>query len=76
MQCGRQGDSSSILGPEDPLGEENGNPLQYSCLENPMDCGVAKGQTRLNNWHTHSVMQDMEAHAKEIEGSQKMQWHH
>ena len=22
---------------EDPLGEGNGNPLQYSCLENPMD---------------------------------------
>ena len=26
------------LGQEDPL-EENGNPLQYSCLENPMDSG-------------------------------------
>ena len=23
------------LGQEDPLGEGNGNPLQYSCLENP-----------------------------------------
>ena len=23
-----------------PLGEENGNPLQYSCLENPMDRGA------------------------------------
>ena len=42
------------LGWEDP-GEGNGNPLQYSCLENPMDRGawqapvhgVAKGQTRL-----------------------------
>ena len=22
------------------LGEENGNPLQYSCLENPMDRGA------------------------------------
>ena len=39
------------------LGEGNGNPLQYSCLENSMDrggwqatvCGVAKSQTRLNN---------------------------
>ena len=27
------------LGQEDPLEEENGNPLQYSCLENPMDGG-------------------------------------
>ena len=36
--------------------EGNGNPLQYSCLENPMDggawwatvCGVAKSQTRMS----------------------------
>ena len=27
------------LGGEDPL-EEGGNPLQYSCLENPTDRGV------------------------------------
>ena len=25
---------------EDPLGEGNGNPLQYSCLENLMDGGA------------------------------------
>ena len=38
-------------------GERNGNPLQYSCLRNPMDRGVwwatvhgvAKSQTLLNN---------------------------
>ena len=38
-------------------GEGNGNPLQYSCLENPMDIGawwatvhgVSKSQTQLNN---------------------------
>ena len=28
------------LGQEDPLGEGNGNPLQYSCLEIPMDKGA------------------------------------
>ena len=28
------------LGREDPLGEGNGNPLQYSCPENPMDRGA------------------------------------
>ena len=28
------------LGWEDPLGEGNGNPLQYSCLENPADRGA------------------------------------
>ena len=44
---------------EDPL--EEGNPLQYSCLENPMDRGawqatvhwVAKSQTQLNRLSTH-----------------------
>ena len=25
---------------EDPLGEGNGNPFQYSCLENPTDRGA------------------------------------
>ena len=28
------------LGGEDALEEENGNPLQYSCLGNPMDRGA------------------------------------
>jgi len=32
-------DLSSIPGSERSLGEENGNPLQYSSLENPMDGG-------------------------------------
>ena len=38
-------------------GEGNGNPLQYSCLDNPIDrgawkatvYGVAKSQTRMSN---------------------------
>ena len=50
-------DQSSIPGLERPLGERNGNPLQYSCLENPTDrgaCkatvhGVAKSQTQLSD---------------------------
>ena len=33
-------DAGSIPGSEDPLEEGTGNPLQYSCLENPMDRGV------------------------------------
>ena len=42
--------------------EGNGNPLQHSCLENPMDGGaweaavpgVAKSRTRLSSWlHFH-----------------------
>ena len=39
------------------VGEGNGNPLQYSCLENPMDRGAwqatiqgaCKGRTRLSH---------------------------
>ena len=40
------GDPGSIPGSRSP-GEGNGNPLQYSCLENPMDRvqGVAKSWT-------------------------------
>jgi len=34
------GDSGSILGSGRSLGEENGNPVQYSCLGNPMDRGA------------------------------------
>ena len=34
------GDLASIPGSERSPGEENGNPLQYSCLENPMDRGT------------------------------------
>ena len=52
------GDLGSIPGSGRSSGEGNGNPLQYSCLENPMDgrawqatvCGVAKSQTRLSNF--------------------------
>ena len=41
------------------FGGGSGNPLQYSCLENPMDRGawratvhgVTKSQTRLSNWY-------------------------
>ena len=48
-----KGDLGSISGLGRPPGEGNGNPLQYSCLENPMDIGacratvhgVAKSQT-------------------------------
>ena len=54
-------DPGSIPGSGRPPGERNGNPLQYSCLENSMDRGawqgtihgVAKSQTRLSNEHFH-----------------------
>ena len=34
------GDPGSIPGSGRSPGEGNGNPLQYSCLENPMDRGT------------------------------------
>ena len=34
------GDAGSIPGSEKPPGEGNGNSLQYSYLENPMDGGA------------------------------------
>ena len=34
------GDLGSVPGSGRPLGDGNGNPLQYFCLENPMDRGV------------------------------------
>ena len=51
------------LGQEDSPGVGNGNPLQYSCLENPMDRGawwatvhrVAKRQTQLKRHSTDST---------------------
>ena len=35
-----QGTWVRLLGQEDSLEEENGNPLQYSCIINPMDRGA------------------------------------
>ena len=48
------GDLDSNPGLGRSPGEENGNPLQYSCLGNPMDWrtavnGVTKSQTRLSS---------------------------
>ena len=52
------GDLGSIPGSGRSPGEGNGNPLQYSCLENPMDGGawwatvhgIAKSWTRLSDF--------------------------
>ena len=57
------------------LGEGNGTPLQYSCLENPMDGGawwaavhgVAKSRTRLRDFtftfHFHALEKEMATHS-------------
>ena len=36
------GDLDSVPAPGRSPGEENGNPLQYSCLENSMDRGACQ----------------------------------
>ena len=51
------GDPGLIPGSGRSLGEENGNPLQYSCLENPMDRETCRlqsmGSQRVrHNWAT------------------------
>ena len=60
------------------IGEGNGTPLQYSCLENPMDGGawwaavhgVAKSQTRLSDFtftfHFHALEKEMATHSSVI----------
>ena len=53
----KAGDAGPIPGSGRSLGEENGNPLQYSCLRNPMDIGAwqaavygaGKSRTQLSN---------------------------
>ena len=55
--AGDAGDASLIPGSGRSPGEENGNPLQYPCLENSMSRGawqatvhrVAKSWTQLRN---------------------------
>ena len=57
-KAGATGDAGWIPGSGRSLGGGHGNPLQYSCLENPMDRGawwvtvheVAKSQTHLIVW--------------------------
>src|SRR5574337_1199679 len=62
------------------LGEGNGTPLQYSCLENPMDGrawwaavhGVARSRTRLSNFtftfHFHALEKEMATHSSVLPG--------
>ena len=53
------GDLGSIPGLGRSPGEGNGYPLQYSGLENPMDCivnGLAKSRTRLSDFRFHSAL--------------------
>ena len=40
INAGEEGDVGSIPRSGRSPGKGNGNPLQYSCLENPMDSGA------------------------------------
>ena len=72
------GDLGSIPGSGRFSGEGNGNPLQYSCLENPMDGGawwaavheVAKSQTQLSDFtltfHFHALEKEVATHSSVI----------
>ena len=67
--------SSPFLASRGPYREGNGTPLQYSCLENPMDrgawwaaiYGVAKSQTWLRDFtftfHFHALEKEMATHS-------------
>ena len=62
------------------IGEGNDIPLQYSCLENPMDGGawwaavhgVARSRTRLSNFtftfHFHALEKEMATHSSVLAG--------
>ena len=66
---------TSFLGVLEGFGEGNGTPLQYSCLENPMDGGawwaavhgVAKSRTWLSDFtfsfHFHALEKEMATHS-------------
>ena len=68
-------DSWTIKKAEHRRGEGNGSPLQYSCLENPMDGGawkaavhgVAESWTRLSDFaftfHFHALEKEMATHS-------------
>ena len=65
--------------------EGNGTPLQYSCLENPMDGGawwaavhgVAKSRTRLSDFtftfHFHALVKEMATHSVFLPGESQGQ---
>ena len=65
-----------LFNPSVYIGEGNGKPLQYSCLENPIDGGawwvlvhgVAKSQTRLSDFtftfHFHALEKEMATHSR------------
>ena len=76
-------DTSSIPGTRRSPGEGTGNPLQYSCLKNPMDRGalwatvqgVAKSQTRQSTY-THTPHTEMTENSMPAKGLSICNLHH
>ena len=74
-QCKEIEKNNRMRKTRDLFGEGSGTPLQYSCLENPMDGGawwatvhgVAKSRTRLSNFaftfHFHALEKEMATHS-------------
>ena len=75
MSAYNAGDPGLIPGLERSSGEGNGNPLQYSCLENPLVGGawwaavhgVVKSRTRLSDFtfifHFHALEKEIATHS-------------
>ena len=76
MPPNRSGRANAFCGlVADFYGEGNGTPLQYSCLENPMDGrawwaavhGVTRSRTRLSDFtvffHFHALEKEMATHS-------------
>ena len=69
---------SNFISSNGSVGEGNGTPLQYSCLENPMDegawwaavRGVATSRTRLSDFtfsfHFHALEKEMATHSSAL----------
>ena len=75
LTCWRGGSFEVLRPPLLSYGEGDGTPLQYSCLENPMDGGawwaavhgVAKSRARLSDFtftfHFHALEKEMATHS-------------
>ena len=67
-------------------GEGNGTPLQYSCLENPMDGGawsaavhgISRSRTRRSNFtftfHFHALEKEMATHSSVLARDGEAWW--
>ena len=71
------GDASSNLGSGRSPGEGNGNPLQHSCLDNPMDRGTWQ-VTSLKGHKEEDITEQLNSNnssSKRKEGLKEATWH-